>query len=553
VADGFDSDVVVVGSGAAGLSAALAAAAGGTKVILLERSELVGGTSAYSGGMSWVPCSAHFADVAGTDDSRDEAAAYIRSLVQDRSFDDSLIDTFLDHGAQAVEFLQKYSPLRLHTSRTYTDYFADRPGGTTGGRSLIPEPFDARATLGGWFALLQDSPHFPMPLTLDEMAIAAGADPRNANRAVLSSTDLKELADSRLADGVVTNGRALVGALLAGALQLGVEVRTGWRLRRLVVSAGAVTGVVAEHEGEEVEVTARLGVVLANGGFEWNDDLVLTYLGTTGTKPLSTPANVGDGLVAALAHGAATANMTSGWNYPVTSDPSRRYMGAPLASIQSTRFEPGSIAVNSAGKRFVNEGAAYVDVGKAFARYDEVTQTYPNLAGAWLIFDQSVRDRAIVVDMRPGEPTPRWMVEASSLAGLARQLGIPAKALEATVREFNDDVDAGVDTQFGRGTVWFEGQTKGGPSPEKALARIERAPFYAMGFYHGLLGTAGGLRIDGNAQVLSLVGNPIRGLHACGNVASSPFGPMYPGGGTTLGLAITFGFLAGRHTAASRP
>lgn len=542
-------DVVVVGSGLGALTAAITAATGGASVCLLERAAKIGGTTAYSGGMLWVPGTPHFAEIHGREDSRDEAARYIRGLVAGRSYDDSLIDTFLTEGPRAVAFVQEHAPLRLHASTTYTDYFADREGGAKGGRSLVPAPFAAREALGEWEPRLQESPHFPVALTLDEMVGGAGADPRNADLATMTSTDLQERAEMRARDGVVVNGCALVGGLLAGALDLGVMVRTGWRLRRLTGSSARVTGVVAEHEGSEVEVAAQRGVVLACGGFEWNADLVLNYLGTIDAKPFSTPYNVGDGLVAAQAFGAATANMTHGWNYPVTWDPERTYNGHPLASIQTPRFEPGCIAVNTQGRRFVNEGAAYADVGKAFPRYDEVTQTFPNSDGAWFVFDQTLRERVVVADLRPGEPTPSWVVEAATLTGLAARLGIPGSSLEATIAEFNADVDRGVDARYGRGTLWFEGQTKGGPGPEKALGRIERGPFYAMGVHHGLLGTAGGLRIDSQARVRSVTGEPVPGLYAAGNTAASPFGGMYPGGGTTLGLGLTFGFVAGRTVA----
>lgn len=544
------ADVVVVGSGAGGLASALAAADAGASVVMLESSDRVGGTTAYSGGMAWVPCSAHFAEVSGSDDSAEAASRYIRDLVQDRSYDDSLIDVFVEQAPRAIDFLESRSPLRMRASQTYTDYFADRSGGTAGGRSLIPEPFEASGSLGDWLASLQESPHFPVPLTLDEMVGKAGADPRNADRATMVSSDLKQITQERLDNGVVTSGRALVGALLAGALALGVDVRTGWRMQRLTTDGDVVSGVVAVRDGEICQVVAARGVVLASGGFESNPDLVLAHLGTTGTKALGVPTNVGDGLIAGVRAGAATANMTSGWNYPVTVDPTRVYAGAPLASIQSTRFEPGSIAVDATGRRFVNEGASYVDVGKAFLRYDEVTQTYPGRT-AWLVFDQSVRDRAIVADLRPGDPTPRWVVSADTLPGLAAELEIEPEALETTIRDFNADVSSGLDRAFGRGSVWFEGQTRGGPNAADALAPIQRPPFYAMPFRHGLLGTAGGLRIDAHGQVLSAAGAAIGGLYACGNVAASPFGPMYPGGGTTLGLALTFGFLAGRRASRS--
>lgn len=539
-------DVVVGGSGAAGLTAALAAAVEGLSVLVLERGDQIGGTSAYSGGMIWAPCNEHFHERNGEHDSREAALEYIRGLVQERGYDDSLLETYVDESGPTVAFIEKHTPLRFAASQTYTDYFYGRAGSTRGGRSVAPIPFSATSVLGDQEPRVITSPHFPIPLTLDELAGSESSDPRNDGGALLQSADLRALARQRKADGYAANGRALIAGLLAGFLDAGGTVETGARVVGLTGGRDGVTGVVIETEGGRSTVAAQRGVVLATAGFEWDRELLLAFLGTEDVAPVSVPTNTGDGLRMALAVGAGLANMTASWGIPATLDPERIVAGHPLPSLVSTRFEGGSIAVNREGRRFVNEGAQYTDFTKAFLRFDEVTQTYPNRSPAWLIFDQQVRDHVVVNDLKPGQPTPAWVLEAPALDALAELIDVPVDALAATVARFNENARAHRDPDFARGEVWFEGQASGGPSPE-SLTPIENAPFYATRLHHGLFGTAGGLRLDERGRVRALDGNgAIPGLYAAGNVAASIFGTTYPGGGITLGLAVTFGRLAGQ-------
>jgi succinate dehydrogenase/fumarate reductase flavoprotein subunit len=343
----------------------------------------------------------------------------------------------------------------------------------------------------------------------------------------------------------MTGGRALVGALLAELVRDGAAVSTGTRATSLIMTDGRVTGCQVVTAGRAAVVSARRGVILASGGFEWNPLLLSAFLGFEVAKAVTPRSNEGDGLIMGLAAGAGLANMNVGWNYLVVNDPTPLAGGQPpLPVYASIRLQPGCIIVNRDGQRFVNEGAAYMDVARPMYQFDEVRQSYPNLT-AYLVFDDTVRGRATMGALRPGEPTPAWVSEAPTIAELARDIGVDPAGIEREIATFNQNAAAGSDPAHGRGTLWFEGQLWGGPTAARSLATITTPPYYAVRVLPGLLGTAGGLRIDRDARVLSFTDSSIPGLLACGNVAASIFGPVYPGGGTTLALAVAFGYRAG--------
>jgi len=541
-------DVLVVGSGAAGLTAAVAAAAGGLSVMVAEKAPLIGGTSAFSGGMVWIPVNRHAAEQ-GISDTREEALEYVHGLTQGREPDPALVDLYVDRAAEAVDWLEEHSPVRFQLSQAWSDYYAGRPGAKVRGRSLEPLPFHGREELGEWFERVRTSPHMPS-LMLDELVGAgAAADPKNANAvaagAAALASHLPTLMAERERDGIRTVGAALVCALLRGALDRGVDVRTEAPVTSLVVSEdGRVAGAEVAGVGS---VRARRGVVLAAGGFEWNAELVQAFVGITDLKPISPPTNVGDGLVMGIEAGAALANMTSTWAIPVVADHPFEFEGHPMALQDTPRMEAGVILVNRGGRRFTNEALCYMDMPRAHRVYDPLTQSWPNATPVWAVFDQKVRDRIAIRDLQPGEPTPDWVFSGDTLAALAAAIDVPADVLGEEVARFNAGAAEHVDPDFGRGTVWFEAWTSGGPKPEAALATLDAGPFYAVRIYEGTIGTNGGLRTDEHGRVRALRGGLVAGLYAAGNTAASACGPVYPGGGITLGEAITFGYLAGRH------
>jgi succinate dehydrogenase/fumarate reductase flavoprotein subunit len=530
-------DVVVLGSGAAGLTAATLAHDGGAEVLLVEKADLIGGTTGVSGGMPWIPMNRHMAEV-NVPDSRDEALTYIRRLTHGREPDPALVELYVDTAPEMLEYLETKTPVRMYAPTTFNDYFEGIPGGKPTGRSIDPEPFNAGAELGSWAGRVRTSPHLPR-LTMEEGAKYLRGD----------ETPNFDLLAQRETDDIRTGGSALVGMLFKGLLDRGVDVITGTAARELVVVDGEVVGVRLEHDGESILVQARKGVVLASGGFEWNDDMVQAFIGRK-IHALSPPHNEGDGHRMAMEAGASLANMTSFWGQPALLDPEVEFEGRPLYQMGTARSYAGVILVNRNGTRFVNEGVTYQDFPKVLGTYDPVALDYPN-EEVWLVFDQHVKDASVILpSVLPGMPAPEWMTQAPTIRELAEQVGVDADALEATVARWNEHVARGEDPDFHRGTVRFEAHMSGHfPSPEHSMGAVATPPFYAMPLYDGTLGTNGGPRIDGHARVLDHDGNPIPGLYAAGNASASVFGPAYPGGGATIGPALTFGYLAGRHAA----
>lgn len=530
------ADVVVLGTGAAGLTAATLAADHGADVVVLEKAAMIGGTTGVSGGMPWVPCNHHLADV-GETDSRDEALAYIRRLTLGREPDPALVEVYVDTAAAMVAYLEAHTPVRFAAPPTFADYYADQVGGKRRGRSLEVEPFDAKSELGDWAARLRTSPFMPR-LTMAEGAKFGTPD----------APDLSILGERAAAD-IRVLGPGLVAMLFKGLLDRGVPTLTETPARELVTDeAGAVVGVVAEGPGGVLRIRARGGVVLACGGFEWNADMVRAFVGRD-VVPLSPPYNEGDGHRMAMALGARMANMNQVWGQPAVTDPTVTYEGRPLFQYETLRNLAGTLMVNRHGRRFTNEGVTYNDMTKAFAAYDPVTIDYPNQGPAWLVFDRKLKDRTPILSVMPGQDAPDWLAHAATLPGLAALIGVPADALADTVARFNAHVEAGADPDFGRGTVWWEGFMNGGGSPRLNLGPVDTGPFYALPIHDGVLGTNGGPLVDADARVRRWDGGVVDGLYAAGNAAANVFGPMYPGGGATIGPALTFGYLAGRHAA----
>jgi succinate dehydrogenase/fumarate reductase flavoprotein subunit len=541
-----EADVVVIGSGAAGLTAALAAHEGGAKVVVLEKASTIGGASAVSGGVMWVPNNHHMAEV-GIADSRADAIAYVTRLADGRS-DDRLIATFLDTAPEMLRFIEASTSLAFKPLARYPDYHPELEGGKPGGRSLDPGLFDSN-DLGNWKKKLRRSPIFGMTA----MSVA------EATEWGVFSKPLQlpfKLLGERLSKGFVCYGGALVGRLLKALLDRRVEPMLEAAARELLVDDGRVSGIrvaVGASGDRELRIRARSGVVLASGGFEWDSKLVAQFLGGLLSHPNSPPCNQGDGLRLAMSLGADLANMSEAWWCPSVVIPGEEYDGRPLYRGDfATRSMPHSIIVNRRGARFVNEAQNYNDLMKPFFTFDPLAYERPNLP-AWIVFDQQYLERYALLTFMPGQNAPEWLPRAGSLADLAALVGIGPHGLESTVSRFNRFAVEGRDPDFHRGESLYD-RFYGDPdhTPNPNLGTLEKPPFYALQVHPGAIGTKGGAKVTPDSQVLRVDGQPIPGLYAAGNVMAGVTGPGYPGAGATIGAGMTFGYIAGTHAARQR-
>jgi 3-oxosteroid 1-dehydrogenase len=527
-------DVVVLGTGAAGMTAAIRADAEGASVALFEKSDLVGGTAAWSGGMVWIPNNPHMADL-GITDSTEEVLTYLNSLSLG-TIDDGAVHTFVETGPDMVRWMEANTPVRFDVLKGFPDYHPENPGGKpNGGRSMECPlfPFDE---LGEWASRVTKGPQLSGALTIAETPLGRGA-PGGISAAEM---DKRKVHDER------GTGQALAGRLLKGCLDRGIVPRTGMRARSLVVENGRVVGVRFDGADGPVEVRARRGVVIATGGFEW--DLVRTFLRGPLSTPASPPYNTGDGLRMVMRIGAALGNMREAWWAPTITVPTPNGgTAAWLANGERTR--PHSIMVNGDGKRFANEAVNYNAFGAAFHALDVTKFRYVNET-AYLVFDHQYWTDYGLAFWRGNAPAPEWITQAASLPELADKIGVPVDALEDTVAQWNKNSAEGHDPEFGRGTSavdkWW-GDPRYGDGPAATIGALDTAPYYAVQVYCGTLGTKGGARTDQHAQVIDIDGDPIPGLYAAGNASAvTAMGMTYGGAGGTLGPAMVFGYLAGQ-------
>ncbi|WP_156680990.1 FAD-binding protein [Sphingomonas profundi] len=534
----LEADVVVLGSGGAAMTAAISAHDFGAKdVVILEKTGMVGGTTAMSGGMLWIPNN-HYQREAGIDESDDDIVAYLDSLAPG-ALDPETLGAFMESGPEMIRYLADKTPVRFHVFADFPDYQPYMPGAKVdGGRSLDNEAFSFDQ-LGKWATRVNPTKMaYPVRGSLME--------------AVSGTLDEATLAERERQDyrGL---GQALAGSLFKAVLDRGIPVEFEKRARRLVKDGDRVIGVVAEDaDGRDFRVRARRGVVIATGGFEWNEKLVQAFLRGPLTGPVSVPENEGDGLLMAIEAGAQLGNMQHAfWQQSVLESKPQHRAAKPNYLLGSDeRARPGAILVNRAGKRFVNEAANYNAMGKALHAFDAGTHSYANLP-YWLIIDQRYKDKYPTFSSTPGSPIPSYMMQAETLEALAAMAGIDAAGLTATVARFNEMVRNGHDDDFNRGDNSYDnfymwGDTDFDP-PYRTLGLIDQGPFYAVKMESGALGTAGGPKTNGDAQVLDWSGNPIPGLYAAGNAMAAVLGEGYGGAGGTLGPGMTFGYLAGRH------
>jgi len=531
-------DVVVLGTGGAGLTAALTAAANGASVAVYEKAATVGGTTAVSGGIVWIP--AHHRSPEG-ELTVEDAMRYLdaQSL---GAMDTELVETFVRTGPEMLDFVEKNSELQFEIAAGFPDYKPELPGGRpTGGRSHNAKPFDL-ARLGEWSDRITSFP-------VDFSNVGIDAETRARIHASVDDMD---------GDYCVA-GTALVAGLLKGLLDHGVVPTTEARALELIAADGGqersdsgnrsrrIVGVRIAHGGKDIRVHARQGVVLGTGGFEWDPVLVEAYLRGPMHGPVSPPNNTGDGLRMAMAHGADLANMGEAWWVPIVQLPGDTIDGHQRSrSVRLERTRPRSIIVNRAGKRFLNEAGEYNSMAGPFHQLDP-RFGYVN-DPAWIVFDSLHLEKYGFLGVEPDCVAPDWYNRSADLVELGEKTGIDPEGLARTLAAWNHNVEAEVDPEFGRGSSAYDGywgDTTAATPALQTLGPVDTAPYYAVPVTVGAMGTKGGPRTDADGRVLHVSGEVIPGLYAVCNAMAGVTGKAYGGAGGTLGPAMVFGYRAG--------
>jgi succinate dehydrogenase/fumarate reductase flavoprotein subunit len=558
---GTTVDVLVIGTGASGMAAAITAAYQGLSVLVLEKNPQFGGTTARSGGWLWIP-GTRLATQQGILEPPGAAKAYLKHETTTH-FNEKRVDSFLENGPRAIDFFTRNTCVQFDMPAVFPDYHAEAPGGQPGGRSMVTRPFDGRA-LGK--RIKQLAPPLS-ELTVFGMMLGSGPEIRHFMRVFKSPTSFVYVAKRltrHFLDTILhgrgmtlTNGNALAGRLAKAAMDLNIPVWLSSPVKKLITEHDGVTGALVEHEGKTKLVQARHGVVLACGGFPYDIERrkQLFPHAPTGHEHYSPSpkTNTGDGLRLAEAVGGhvdPTIPHAAAW---VPASVTKRSDGSKgVMPHFIDRAKPGVIAVTQKGKRFTNEGNSYHDFVQAMVK---ACKDEPEIS-AWLICDhKALRSYGLGCVAPAPLPIGRhlrsgYLKRGANVADLARQIGIAPDTLEATFEEFNRSAQNGEDPAFGKGSKAYNRyQGDAAVTPNPCVAPLHVAPYYAIKLVIGDIGTFAGLSTDENTRVLDASGKPIKGLYAVGNDAASVMGGNYPGAGITLGPALTFGYVAAMHLA----
>ena len=555
-------DLVVVGSGAAGLSAAVTAAYHGLKVVLVEKADSLGGATAWSGGWMWAPCNP-LARAAGINETVETVRTYLRHELGER-FDAAKIDAFLAASPAMVAFFHEKTALQFTAGNAIADIHGDTPGAGTGGRSVIAAPFDGRKldtqTLKKLRTTMSETAFLGMPIQAGS-DLAAFLNVTRSPKAFLYvakrvSRHLFDMARYGRAMQLV-NGVALTGRLAKSAQSLGVEMWVSSPAKQLLKKGERVTGIIVATPKGDITLQAAKGVVLAAGGFPWDITRRKALFPKTPTGeehwPLPPTSASGDGLYLGESVGGV---VDTSLYSPVAWAPISRvpYRDGHIGHFPHIidRAKPGVIGVLQNGRRFVNEAGGYFDyvdaMVKAVPEGEEVC--------SWLVCTQHFQRRYGLGISRPAPvPFRHWIKKGylkvgSTVEALAEQCGINPQGLAQTITDYNAHAQHGEDPAFGRGTTPYN-RKNGDPAnrPNPCVAPLDQGPFYAIKVVPGCFGTFAGLKTNEHAQVLNAANQPINGLYAAGSDMASIMGGHYPAGGINLGPGMTFGYIAGLHAA----
>jgi len=542
-------DVVVVGSGAAGLTAGLTAKLQGMKSLVIEKTDRYGGASAISGGALWIPNN-HIIKGAGVPDTHELARQYLDSTIGDR-VPEELKETYITRGPEMLRLLyNKTKHMRFQYAKGYSDYYPEKPGGLSQGRSIEPLIFDL-TKMGSLANSMRRATLSTKGFTMNSYEFHKV---NMITRTLKGKTTALKLG-ARLVKSKVTKsdpvalGEALIARLRLSLAEANGELWLSTAFKDFIMGKGRVIGIIVERDGQELKIEAKKGVVLSSGGFSHNQTLREKYLPSpTNAAWTSSPeGQTGDILEPGVKIGATLDLMDKVWGAPSVIDP----QGHPFFLV-ADRGVPNMIVVDSAGQRFVNEAAPYHEFVDTMYKHQEVTQ---QAVPSWILIDASAKSRYIFTGLFPGQAFPKSWFEhgvaksAETIEELAKQMEVPAENLVATVNRFNDFARNGHDDDFYRGDSAYDNYYGDPTLPNPNLAEIKKAPFYALRLYPGDIGTKGGLVVDEYARVIKENGEPIEGLYASGNCSASIMGETYPGPGATIGPGMTLSFVATAHMA----
>lgn len=552
-------DLLVAGAGPAGMTAALVGSLEGLDVLVCEKSDQVGGTGATSAGTLWIPGNSQ-SKAAGYDDSAEQADKYLSGLIGEDTLRD-LRSAFLASGPAAIDYLTAKTDVQFLPCGPHPDYRSNMAGAAIAGRAIVPVPFDGRL-LGREFRRVRAPiPEFMvfggMMVGKPDLAPLIGRFKSVHNFVYTATLFARYLLDRlRYPRGTrLMMGNALVARLFYSLRKRNIPVLFDAAIVDLLGDKQHVTGARVNVSGKDMSIKVRKGVVLATGGFGHNAEFRRRFMPqAVPMHSLSYAGNRGDGLAIGTRIGAAigSANIDSGLWAPVSIVPRPDGGEGLFPHLVLDRAKPGLIAVNAAGRRFVNEAVSYHDFVLAMF---ESHRTVPSVP-AYLICDAVFLERYGLGVIYPGHRRPHAFVEngyvmsGATLDELASTIAVDAANLRATVQRHNEFARTGVDTDFGKGETdlnRFNGDAQHRPNP--CIGRFETAPFYALPVWPADIAVSTGLATDANAQVRAADGSLIGGLYACGNDMASVMGGSYPGPGTTLGPAMVFAYRAARHAA----
>lgn len=547
--ESMDVDILVVGSGAGALTAAITAHEAGGNVLVVEKSDMYGGTSATSGGGIWIPCN-HLMAEHGESDTPEAALTYMKACIGDDVSEDRMA-AYVAKAPEMLKFMEEKSDVKF-VATPYADYLIDKPGGKDGYRTLDPVPMSATKLGKEFFNMRPPHPQtifggFTITVNEAKKIITRSKGWKWIMMKLMISyrldipMRLKSKRHRRLC-----LGNALVGRHLTSIFKRNIPIWRNSPMKSLITKDGIVTGAIVTRNGKEMLINTKRGVIMAAGGFEHNAEMRKKYLpNPTDTKWSATPGqNTGDAHKAAAEAGANLTLMDAAWWGPSVRLPRDDRSRVLFAE----RALPGIYIVNEKGERYLNEAGSYDEVGRQLQAHPETS---------WVVFDRRAREKYGIGPLYPTavHPDSKWtedikavVKKADTIEALAKLMNVDPNGLQATVDKVAKYSETGVDEDFGSGGNAYDryyGDPSIGPNP--CLAPLKKAPFYAFPVYPGDIGTKGGIDVDVNAQALTEKGKPIAGLYATGNTSSSVMGHTYPGAGSTIGPAMTFGYVAARH------